>query len=402
VIELRRSILPSVARARSANVSGVGGLIIAGLTTLAVVAALRTGIHLSLLTTLVLATAMLAAAVAVRRPRRRQELALASSAFAERMRLSHGRSHISCFTSAGDKRTVVLPGGALVAFRVAARVAVVAGDPLVLADQVPRAVEEFVALCRQNGWVPCFYQTAPAMREAYRRAHFRVATFGEEAVVDLAQFSLDGRRRANLRREVARARRAGLTPTLLAWSDVDEQLRADLARTSTAWLSSHRSHREMGFSLGRFGETIDGDALLTVVRASSGEIAAFSTWLRLGHDGIGLDLIRRRPDASPGAVDMCIATTLEAARSRGLRVASLGLIPFRAESGHAVCGGRMARRARSMLFRRCVGGYRYRTLARFKDKFAPRWEPRDIAFPPGFAAPRALAGLIAVHVRKGA
>jgi lysylphosphatidylglycerol synthetase-like protein (DUF2156 family) len=283
---------------------------------------------------------------------------------------------------------------------VAARVAVVAGDPLGRPAEIPRAVDEFVALCRRQGWTPCFYQTTPAIRDAYRRAGMRVMTFGEEAVVDLEGFSLEGRRRANLRHEVARARRAELTATVLPWSQADEILRADLERVSSAWLS-RRSHRELGFSLGRFGETIDSNALLTVVRAPSGDIQAFSTWLRLGEDGIGLDLIRRSPDASAGAVDLCIAATLEEARRRGLRSASLGLVPFRDGGDNVVCGGRLASRVRSMLFTRCIRGYRYQTLARFKGKFAPRWEPRDISFPRAFAAPRVLAALLAVHLRSG-
>jgi lysylphosphatidylglycerol synthetase-like protein (DUF2156 family) len=393
-------VLPAgYVRLRGAPGSWARGWIVAGLSAEATAAVLGISAHLRMLPVSFLAGGILAAAVPVHLLQRRRPLSFIGGIHAEQMRLSHGRSHVSCFSASGDKQVVMLPSGAMVGFRVAARVAVVAGDPLGRPDEIARAVEEFVALCGRQGWAPCFFQTTPAARDAYRRANLRVTTFGEEAVVDLEGFSLDGRRHANLRHEVTRARRAGLAATVLTWSEASETLRADLERVSDAWLSRH-SHREMGFSVGRFGETIDGSALLTVVRAPSGEIEAFSTWLRLGEGGIGLDLIRRRPDASPGANDLCLAATLEAARQRGLRVASLGMVPFRDAGEHLACGGRIASRVRSVLFTRCIGGYRYRTLARFKDKFGPRWEPRDIAFPRGFAAPRVLVGLIAVHLRR--
>jgi phosphatidylglycerol lysyltransferase len=162
---------------------------------------------------------------------------------------------------------------------------------------------------------------------------------------------------------------------------------------SRSWL---RGQREMGFSLGRLEDTVDARAWLTVVRNDQGRIQAFSSWLPLSDDGIALDLVRRHPEAPGGATDLCLVETLEEARRRGLRIASLGSVPCR-DAAQSAPDGVVAHRVRAALYRRGAGGYRYESLARFKHKFAPTWVDRDIAFPGGLAAPRVLAALAAVH-----
>jgi lysylphosphatidylglycerol synthetase-like protein (DUF2156 family) len=307
----------------------------------------------------------------------------------------HGRTHISAFAAGDEKRVVELQCGALVSLRVAARVAVTAGDPLIDVERQPRAIGEFLALCGRQGWDPCVYQSAPELRGVYRAAGLRVVKFCEEAIVDLTSFGLDGSRRANLRREVGRARRAGLSATVLPWMIADPFLRSDLELVSRVWLQRH-GRRELGFSLGRLADTIDSRAWLTVVRGPSGDIVAFSSWLPLGSQGLALDLLRRHPDAPAGAMDLCLAETMEEARRRRLRVVSLGSVPFR-DGDAGTTDGRLAHRMRSVLYRHGAGGYRYESLARFKSKFAPTWVDRDVAFRGGLAAPRVLAALVAVH-----
>ena len=333
-----------------------------------------------------------------RRPRGECGMRAVPAVEVERARSAHGRSHISCFVATADKRAVALPGGAVTAFRSAARVAIAVGDPLAAPEDRPAAIAEFVEACARRGWEPCFYQTAPELRDAYRAAGMRLLKFGEEAIIDLDTFTLAVPERANLRREVYRADRAGLTATVTPWAAAEPLLRADLEPVSRAWLQP-RTGREMGFSLGRFQETVDPGAWLVVVRGPGGKVHAFSSWLRLGGDGIALDLVRRDPEAGPGAVDLCCVEALFEAKRRGLKIASLGAVPSRDAAGDAP-DGRIAHMVRRRLYSRGLAGYRYESLARFKNKFAPRWESRDIAFGGGPSSPRVLGALIAVHLRR--
>jgi lysylphosphatidylglycerol synthetase-like protein (DUF2156 family) len=316
----------------------------------------------------------------------------------ERARQAHGRTHISCFVATSDKRAVELPGGGVSAFRTVGGVALAVGDPLAAPDDQRRAVADYATMCAEHGWQPCLYQTSPELRDAYRAAGLRLVKFGEEALVDLPSFTLKTPQRANVRREVARAQRAGLSATVASWAVAEPLLRNELEPVSRAWLEKH-SKREMGFSLGRFQETVDPGAWLVVVRGPGGTIHAFSSWLRLGDDGIALDLVRRHPQAGPGAVDLCMVEALLEAQRRGMRVASLGAVPSRDKLDDAP-DGRIAHAVRRLLYSRGLAGYRYQTLGRFKNKFAPRWESRDVAFARGPAGLRVLAALLAVHAGR--
>jgi phosphatidylglycerol lysyltransferase len=323
----------------------------------------------------------------------------ADAARLERARLAGGHTHISSFAAGDDKRAVALPCGAVVAFRVAFGVAVSAGDPLAVRETRDQAISEFGRLCRDQGWRPCYFQTAPEHRATYRAQGMRLVKFGEEAVLDLDGFTLAVPARANLRREVGRARRAGLSAAVVECSAIDAQLSEKLRAVSAEWL--RRRGGEMGFSLGRLEEGVDRRGWLVVVTDAAGELHGFSSWLPLGADGIALDLVRRRPDAGPGTMDLCITTALQEGRQRGLRRASLGSVPTRDLDGDGP-DGLVSRRVRSWLYRRGVSGYQYRSLASFKDKFAPRWESRDIALPRGVAGVAAVAALAAVHLRPPA
>ena len=345
---------------------------------------------------LLLGGAVLAAIAVVVRPR--VEIDLLPRAIADQARLRHARTQMSCLASAPDKAHLRLDSGAVVAYRVAAGVAVVAGDPLVDAALQPPAIRDFVSLCRRLRWSPCFLQTVPELRQAYRSAGMRVLKFGEEALVDLSTFDLDSPRRANLRREVQRARRAGLHAESHVAADVDIGLRTELDQVSRAWLAA-RPWPELGFSVGRFDDPVDPGGWFTVVRDAGGRIQAFAAWLPLGDDGMAVDMMRRHPHAPPGAMDLCIVSALADARTRQLRLASLGVAPFRDRCGTAV-DGRIASAVRRLLFRHGTGGYRYIGLARFKAKFSPRWESRDVAVPRGLAGLGVPLGLLLVHFRS--
>ena len=313
----------------------------------------------------------------------------------ETLRLLHGRAHISCFSGDDGKRSLLAEGG-VVAYQVWAGGAAAVGDPLTSERQRPEAIRAFLRLCSARGWAPCFYQTDVTLRHVYRDAQLRTLKFGEEAIIDVTQFRLDTPARSDVRHELARGRRAGLEAATLQRLGRSDPAWADLEGLSAQWLAGHGG-REMGFSLGRFGEMVDLSTWYTVARDRDGRPHAFCSWVRLGSDAIALDLIRRRPDAAPGAVDLCLTAAIDRARELGLGRVSLGLVPFRDSLGDAE-DGRLARWVRRRVYEHGVRGYSYRGLAHFKSKFATHWETRDVVLPRGPALVLAAAALLRLHI----
>jgi phosphatidylglycerol lysyltransferase len=311
----------------------------------------------------------------------------------ERLRLLHGRTHISCF--AGDRvKSVLHAGGGVVGFQECWGAAVAVGDPLVAPGLRRVALTGFLDMCARRRWVPCFFQTDSTLRDAYRAAGFRLLKFGEEAVVEIDRFDLGSPARADARHEVARARRAGLEVVTVWDPQPPGGLWGELEQVSRDWLRV-RGGREMGFSLGRLRD-VDGTTRYTVARDGNGRVHAFCSWIQMGDDGMALDLIRRRPDAAAGAVDLCIVTAIERSRADGQARVSLGSVPFRETLGDAP-DGRLARDVRAHLYEHGCWGYSYRGLSHFKAKFATHWESRDVAVPRGLSGLLALAALVRLH-----
>jgi phosphatidylglycerol lysyltransferase len=95
-----------------------------------------------------------------------------------------------------------------------------------------------------------------------------------------------------------------------------------------------------------------------------------------------IDIMRRRLSAPNPAMDLLIASSLERYRDLGLALASLASVP----RSH----GQAAERA-----------YPTKSLRAYKQKFAPRWEPRWLAVPRARQRPLALLAICGAYCPGG-
>ncbi len=234
---------------------------------------------------------------------------------------------------------------------------------------------------------------------------------GEEAVIDLGNFTLEGRRGAPVRHSVARARRGGLSVQCWQGESLPEAVFAEMQHISTEWLASRNAKTQMGFSMGRFPSDWSQELLTVVALDAEGHPQAFLTWTPLyARNGWALDIMRRGEKASPGAMELLIAASIEWARDHRYTRMSLGLVPFAWVETEAVpplcnapeCEQRikvasLLERSAAFLHRQGIILNTYRSLYTFKAKFQPTWEPRYLIFSEGQALPRILLALARVH-----
>ena len=149
----------------------------------------------------------------------------------------------------------------------------------------------------------------------------------------------------------------------------------DLARlreVSDAW-SASGGHRERTFTLGQFdADQLRATPVLTVVDADDRVQAFLNLLPRYRGTELTFDLMRRRPDAVNGVMEQLYVAVLERAASEGATGVDLGLAPFSGLTGQPGAP------ARVMQLLHARGGMllNYAGLRTFKDKWAPRWEPR--------------------------
>jgi len=121
-------------------------------------------------------------------------------------------------------------------------------------------------------------------------------------------------------------------------------------------------------------------------------IAAFANlWLTENHAEASVDLMRHRDDAPHGTMDFLFVNILQWAKDRGYQRFSLGIAPLSGISGRRLAPAWA--RAASLVFHHGERFYGFRGLRSYKEKFAPRWEPRYIAGPKGITMIRTLRDL---------
>jgi phosphatidylglycerol lysyltransferase len=298
-----------------------------------------------------------------------------------------------CYALMGDKHFMFSASGkSFLMFGKQGRSWVSLFGPTGESREWPDLVWQFVELATAHGGRAAFYQVRPATIPLYLDCGLNVYKLGEYAYVPLADFTLQGAKRANLRSGVNRAEREGLTFEVLAPSEVGTIL-TELRAVSDAWLGSHKT-REKGFSVGQFNEQYLQRLPLAVVRREGVVIAFANLMVTDAKDEASVDLMRFVPTAPPGTMDFLFARIMLYLQAEGYRRFGLGMSPMAgmAERRRAPRWQRLGR----LLFEYGERLYGFRGLHHFKSKFEPVWEARYLAAPGGLTPMFLMADLVAL------
>jgi lysyl-tRNA synthetase class 2 len=212
-----------------------------------------------------------------------------------------------------------------------------------------------------------------------REGGFTALELGDEAVVEVAGFTLEGRAMRNVRQMVARVCRQGYVADIRRVADID---RDEIDRIVTRADSWRGSPTERGFSmaLGRVGDARDGQCVVATA-TENGVLRALLHFVPWGSDGLSLDLMRRDRSAQPGVNDFLIVEAIKAAHALGVKRISLNFAVFRAalERGERIGAGPVLRAWRRVLLF-MSRWFQIESLYKFNAKFCPLWVPRFFVF----------------------
>lgn len=313
---------------------------------------------------------------------------------ANRIRENYGRSSLDYFKTWPDKTIFISSSGrSFLAYGVALGFAVVLGDPVGPDDDLEETIREFTELCSDNGWRVAFHQTDPDSLRVYQNAGYRKLKIGDDAIVDLQQFSLEGKDRRRLRSKVNELDKTGIRVEWIEPPIADSVLR-EASEVSHEWMKIP-GRRERKFTLGWFDEGYVRRTPLLVVRDSSGKMLAFLNFIRSYRPGEGLsDLMRRRSDTPNGIMDYLFIKSFLELKARGFARCNLGMAPMSGFQESEI--STLQERAIHTFFQRWERIFSFKGLRFYKAKFASTWEPRYVMYRNAIDLPRMALALAKV------
>ncbi len=311
---------------------------------------------------------------------------------------THGRTTMDYFKLWRDKSYFFSPSHrCFIAYAVGSNMALALGDPVGPEEEIELTVREFLEFCRDNGWGVGFHQTLPDFLPIYRKVRLKKVKIGDDAIVDLCQFSLEGKSSKEFRYKIRQLENMGIE-TRHYDAPVPDEIVRQLRVVSDEWLQIP-GRRERTFTLGMFEAAYVRFTPIIAAVDKSGTILAFVNLISSSNNReLTIDLMRRRTSAPNGVMDYLFVKAFLYAKEKGYESFNLGMAPMAGfqDSEESTA----EERAIHSFFQQLNFLFSFRGLRQYKAKFATRWEPRYLVYRHTLDLPRLALALRSVSEVK--
>jgi lysyl-tRNA synthetase class 2 len=342
---------------------------------------------------------VLAALIFLRSARAKAYLTAQDELEIRRLLLQAGeRDSLGYFATRHDKSVIFGPGqGAAVTYRVLANVSLASADPIGPPAAWPAAITAWLAETRTFGWFPAVLSASEEGAQAYVAAGLKALPIGDEAIIDVDTFTVEGPTMQPVRQAVHRVQRAGYTITVRRHGDLSAEQLAEIAQRAEDWRGED-TERGFSMALGRLGDPVDAECVAVLAHDADGRLRGLLSMVPWGKRGLSLDLMRRDRTSENGLVEAMVAALVNACRDElGVRHLSLNFAMFRGVFSAAErVGAGPAVRLTSRVLTFASRFWQIESLYRSNARYLPRWIPRYLCYDSSLTLTRvALAAGIA-------
>jgi lysyl-tRNA synthetase, class II len=301
---------------------------------------------------------------------------------------NHGTDTLSFFKLRADKQYFFSRDKtAFVGYRIENGVLLVSGDPVGPDEAFEQLLADLKAFTETRGLKLGAVGASESICPLYEQLGLRTLYLGDEAVIDLDSFSLEGRAIRKVRQSVSRLTKAGYASELHRLGDLTRETKSQIEQVLER---GRQGAPERGFSMAM--DSLEGDhdheTLVLLARDQNKDIKGVLHFVPVyGREAVSLSFMRRDPDTPNGLTEFLVT---EAARllkqERELEELSLNFAAFAKwlhspEKRHERVLGKLVALGNPF--------FQIESLYRFNAKFFPRWEPRYLVYEGTFGLPRA-------------
>ncbi len=288
----------------------------------------------------------------------------------------YGNSPLDFFKTYPDK-FIFLSGDrdGFISFKMTRYFAFVLENPVCKDDEsLIKLIRDFDDFCLENGFVSIYYRIPQQTLPLFKSLGKKSFPIGEEAIVDLTTFTMDGGKMKTTRSAINRLTSEGFEIKIYQ-PPIKEGLLQKLEFVSNNWLEE-MNQKEIAFTQGVFDRVILKEQIIITVEDKEEKVYAFLNLIPDFAPGESTyDLIRKVKDAPNGVLDLLMAKTLLYMKEQGYKSANLGLAPL---SG--IEGTNLAEKTIHYAYENLKAFGHFKGLRNYKEKFFPRWEQKFLVY----------------------
>ncbi len=276
-----------------------------------------------------------------------------------------------------------------VSYRVIGSVCLASGNPVGDPERWPAAIERWRDYARAHGWSLAVIGAGTEGAQAFADEGLSMLELGDEAIIDMRTFTLNGPGMKAVRQSVNRLRRHGYTTRVVRHATLTDEDFAALDKSASQWRGDGGEERGFSMALGRLADPLDGACVLVEAHDAEGTLRGFLSFVPWGRTGLSLDLMRRDPTGDNGLIELMVASLADEAPVLGVGLVSLNFAMFREafERGAQIGAGPIARLWRGGLLL-ASRTWQLESLYRSNAKYLPDWQPRFLGFEHASDLPR--------------
>ena len=264
---------------------------------------------------------------------------------------------------------------AFIAYRIANGFSIVLEEPVCREEDKLAVLLEFDMHCRKMGLKTAFYRVDENSIAYFKDFCKQKLLIGQEAILKIDQFSLEGKDKKSLRNGLNSLQKKGFS-TAFHQPPMSEVLNSQLKEVSDEWLKTYH-RKEFTFSQGMFDARIIQQQPVITVSDERGKIISFLNIIPdFAPDECTYDLIRKTADAPGGCMDALIIECIAYAKRNQLKYLNLGLVPMTGNQQPDNTAEQLMRYASEKLKRFS----HYQGLRNFKEKYATAWQNKYLVY----------------------
>lgn len=257
--------------------------------------------------------------------------------------------------------------------------AIVMGEPFGKEEDIPLALFAFNEVCQRSGLNPIFYEVDEKFTLSLHDYGYDFMKFGENAMVDLTDFSLTGRKKSTERNILNRFAKDGYKFKLVSYPYSDEFL-DKLEEISNSWL---KDRKEKGFSLGFFDRDYLRRTEIAIVIDKDEEITAFTNIMpNKNPEVLTIDLMRYDLEKNVNSMmDFLFLNLFIYGKENSYKYFNLGMAPL--SNVGLMKSAYLTERLAYLVYKHGSRFYSFKGLRNYKQKYASLWLPKYMAYAKG-------------------